>query len=96
MSVKDSKGESVSGRNDATRPSSSRNVSVFVLMDEGCQECGVSSVLVGVYLTRTDAEAAMTKREAEAYESPGWRDDGQARLTIYEAAPEEWGWSPVG
>lgn len=58
---------------------------MFVVMDEGCQECGVSSHLVGVFRFRPEAEAAMKKRVETAYESPGWRDGGQAFVSIYEA-----------
>jgi hypothetical protein len=53
---------------------------VWVVIDEGCQECGVSSVPVGIFLSAEEAEIA---RAARSDEFPGWRDGGQTECVVY-------------
>ena len=53
----------------------------WVVLDEGCQECGVETIFHGVYRTK---EAADAKVAAIYAEFKGWRDGGQAGASAYE------------
>lgn len=54
---------------------------VWVVIDEGCQECGVESLPLGIFLTEEKAEAV---RAASPTSVNNWRDGGQAGVCIYE------------
>jgi hypothetical protein len=54
---------------------------VYVVIDEGCQECGLISEPVGIYRAQAEAEAA-TQARNEA--TKGWRDHGQTTAFWYE------------
>lgn len=54
---------------------------IYVVIDEGCQECGVRSEKVGAYLTREEAEAVRTARDGW---TEGWREGGQTSAEVYE------------
>lgn len=56
-------------------------ITVFVVIDLGCHECGVSNEPVGIYLTREDAEAAAEARDDE---TGCWRDGGQTFTGVFE------------
>lgn len=47
---------------------------VWVVIDVGCHECGVSSVPVGIYATEDAARAAAHATDAA---TECWRDGGQ-------------------
>jgi hypothetical protein len=49
----------------------------FLAMDIGCHECGVGSVVVGVFDTEAEAEKSIEGME-------GWRDGGQSLQEIFE------------
>lgn len=53
---------------------------VYVVLDEGCQECGAESIPVGVFATKEGAEAA--KQYAE--ENLGYGRGGQSIVYVYE------------
>lgn len=53
---------------------------VWVVIDEGCQECGVSSEPVGIYTNEAEAVDALEKRDAD---TAGWRDGGQTIAQLY-------------
>jgi hypothetical protein len=54
---------------------------VYVVIDEGCQECGLTSEPVGIYRTQVEAEAAARARNEM---TKGWRDYGQTTAFWYE------------
>lgn len=54
---------------------------VWVVIDEGCQECGVDSLPLGIFATKEEAEAA---RAASPTAVKNWRDGGQAYVCVYE------------
>ncbi len=55
---------------------------LYVAMDLGCMECGVSSSLIGVFLSKKAAEDACAAAEV-LYDSTEWRDGGQAYTQIF-------------
>ena len=59
---------------------------LFVVIDEGCQECGVGSVPIGIFKTQDEAEQ---KAEARHNETGGWRDGGQTDCNYYEMELED-------
>jgi hypothetical protein len=62
---------------------------VWTVIDVGCQECGVDSVVVGTYLTLDEARAACDVRSEE---TGGWRDGGQTIAEVFELdIPEQTG-----
>lgn len=56
---------------------------VWVVMDEGCQECGVSTEPIGIYRSEAEANAAAEKQTKRFN---GWRDGGQASVEVYKLA----------
>ena len=56
---------------------------VYVVIDEGCQECGVGSVPIGIFATEAEAVAATDARQSE---TGGWRDAGQTVCDWYRMA----------
>ena len=54
---------------------------MFLVIDVGCDECGVGHEVVSVHKTRSAAEMAATRRYAE---NGGWRDGGQTIATVFE------------
>ena len=53
---------------------------VWVVIDEGCQECGVESEPVGIYLSADDALRAANERNEQ---TGGWRDGGQTFANVH-------------
>jgi hypothetical protein len=54
---------------------------VWVVIDLGCHECGVSSVSVGIFKSETEATAAAKARDEE---TQGWRDGGQTYCGVFK------------
>ena len=54
---------------------------MYIVMDIGCLECGVSTEVVGVFDTREAAEAA---RDARTEETKNWREGGQTSAEVFE------------
>lgn len=54
---------------------------VWVVIDEGCQECGVSTEPIGIFWT--EAEAQVAAEACPTYEAR-WRDGGQAYVCVYK------------
>ena len=54
---------------------------LYVVIDVGCHECGVSSEPVGAFVTLAEAEAAVEKRDAE---TGRWRNGGQTYAEVFE------------
>ena len=55
----------------------------YVVMDIGCFECGVGSMLVGIFGTPEAAENARDRQYRDHYEGDGWRDGGSAEVRIF-------------
>ena len=55
--------------------------SIWVVIDEGCQECGVGSELVGSYRTAAEADTASALRDEV---TKNWRDGGSTVTNVYE------------
>lgn len=65
---------------------------LYVVIDVGCHECGVSSEVIGAYWDQSAATAARLKRRAETGQ---WRDGGQSIPEVFEVevpavTGEEW------
>ena len=56
---------------------------VWVVIDEGCYECGVDSEGVGIFATEAEGRAA---KEARDGETGGWRDGGMTHARLFEMA----------
>ena len=56
-------------------------MSVFVVIDVGCHECGVDSEPVGIYRSQKEAVVAAAERDTE---TGRWRDGGQTRAQVFE------------
>ncbi|MBT8213368.1 MAG: hypothetical protein KJN71_09495 [Acidimicrobiia bacterium] len=54
---------------------------IFVVIDEGCQECGVPSIPIGSYTTRGGAEKVADRINDE---QNGWRNGGEAWAMVHE------------
>lgn len=54
---------------------------VWVVIDEGCQECGIETEPLGIFLTEVEAEAVA---DAQRVRFNGWRDGGQACVCVYK------------
>jgi hypothetical protein len=52
----------------------------FIAMDIGCIECGESSKLIGIYVTKGDAENAIIKPKEE--QAKNWT--GEHKFIIFE------------
>jgi hypothetical protein len=65
---------------------------IWVVIDEGCQECGVSSVPIGAYLTENAARLACADRNEE---TGGWRDGGQTDCQVHRVSIGDAGASSV-
>lgn len=58
---------------------------MWIVMNIGCLECGVSSKVVGVFADEARAEAVAAACQKEY----GWRESGQNEFVVYELpAPE--------
>jgi len=53
----------------------------WIVIDIGCHECGVDSVLVGTYRSKYGAVRA---RNRLLKETEGWRDGGQSIPQVFE------------
>lgn len=65
---------------------------VYVAMDEGCYECGEPSVLLGVFMTKEEADTITEK--ASEWQNANWR--GQHSFPIYEFELDDIGKELVG
>lgn len=54
---------------------------LYVVIDIGCHECGVSSEVVGAYKTRKSAEKNRIERSLKTKQ---WRNGGQSIPKIFE------------
>lgn len=55
---------------------------VFVVVDTGCIECGVETLVLGVFKTKQKAVAV---RDAQVAKFNNWRGGGQNDVEIFEA-----------
>lgn len=53
---------------------------MYLVMNIGCIECGVSSAVVGVFASRERAEAIANS----CYEKYSWREGGQNAFEVFE------------
>lgn len=53
---------------------------IWAVVDEGCQECGVDSVPIGLYFDKEKADKAAKQRHKK---TGGFRDGGQALVYIH-------------
>lgn len=53
---------------------------VWIVVDVGCFECGVSTEAVGMFKTPEKAEAAADARDGE---TSNWRDGGRSRSMVF-------------
>lgn len=58
---------------------------MWLVMNIGCIECGVSSAIVGVFEDKKKAEAIA----AECYKKFGWREGGQNAFELFEIPEPE-------
>lgn len=56
-------------------------MTVWVVIDVGCHECGVDSEPVGIYATADEAKTASDARDAETGQ---WRDGGRTYCQTFE------------
>jgi hypothetical protein len=56
-------------------------VTIWVVIDVGCHECGVGSETIGAFKDEISAKAACDARGAE---TNGWRDGGQSIPEVFE------------
>ena len=58
---------------------------MYLLMNIGCMECGVSSNVVGIYQDKAAAEAFAEKLGV----SHGWREGGQNSFEVFDLPEPE-------
>lgn len=57
----------------------------FLVMNIGCIECGVSSNIVGFYVTKEEADAVAEKCQ----DSLSWREHGQNSFEVFDCSAQQ-------